>query len=95
MKVMSELADKTEKFIQSKEGGVVKVKVQDELVKSPALSDSQAVEIAQLLVSLEEEMTKPQDFEWAMENGTRITHYTFTNSLMKEKSVGHSCMGCF
>ena len=68
-KVTSEMADKTEKFIQCDEGGVIKVKVQDELVKSPTLSDDQAVEIARLLVDLEEEMTKPQDFEWAMENG--------------------------
>lgn len=69
LKVMSEMADKTEKFVQSEEGGVVKVKVQEELVKSPALSDAQAVEIARLLIKLEEEMTKPQDFEWGIENG--------------------------
>ena len=75
LKVTSELADKTEKFVQSEHGGVVKVKVQDELVKSPALSDAQAVEIARLLISLEEELTKPQDFEWAMENGTYILLY--------------------
>ena len=68
----SEMADKTEKFIQSDEGGVVKVKVQDELVKSPALSDDQAVEIARLLVDLEDEMTKPQDFEWGIENGEHV-----------------------
>ena len=66
------MADKTEKFVQSEEGGVTKVKVQEDLVKSPALSDDQAVEIAKLLVELEEEMTKPQDFEWAIENGIRL-----------------------
>ena len=38
-------------------------------MKSPALSDDQAVEIAKLLVELEEEMSKPQDFEWAIEKG--------------------------
>ena len=65
----SEMAEKTEKFIQSEEGGVTKVKVQEDLVKSPALSDDQAVEIAKLLIELEEEMTKPQDFEWAIEKG--------------------------
>ena len=69
LKVTSEMADKTEKFVQSEEGGVVKVKVQEELVKSPALSDAQAVEIARLLIKLEEEMIKPQDFEWGIENG--------------------------
>ena len=63
------MANKTEKFIQSEEGGVTKVKVQEDLVKTPALSDNQAVEIAKLLVELEEEMTKPQDFEWAIEKG--------------------------
>ena len=70
LKVMSELADKTEKFVQSEQGGVVKVKVEEELMKSPALLDAQAVEIARLLIRLEEELTKPQDFEWAIENGT-------------------------
>ena len=69
LKVTSEMADKTEKFVQSEEGGVTKVKVQEDLVKSPTLSDDQAVEIAKLLVELEEEMTKPQDFEWAIEKG--------------------------
>ena len=63
------MADKTEKFIQSKEDGVTKVKVQEDLVKSPTLSDDQAVKIAKLLMELEEEMTKPQDFEWAIEKG--------------------------
>lgn len=69
MKVTSEMAEKTEKFVQSEEAGVTKVKVQEDLVKSPALSDDQAVEIAKLLIELEEEMTKPQDFEWAIEKG--------------------------
>jgi pyruvate,water dikinase len=63
------MADKTEKFIQSEEGGVTKVNVQEDIVKSPALSDNQAVEIAKLLMELEEEMTKPQDFEWGIEKG--------------------------
>jgi pyruvate,water dikinase len=64
------MADKTEKFIQSSEGGVMKVKVQEDIVKSPALSDEQAVEIAKLLMELEEAMTKPQDFEWGIEKGS-------------------------
>ena len=63
------MAEKTEKFIQSEEGGVTKVKVQEDLVKNPTLTDDQAVEIAKLLMELEEEMTKPQDFEWAIEKG--------------------------
>jgi phosphoenolpyruvate synthase/pyruvate phosphate dikinase len=62
------MADKTEKFIQNEEGRVMKVKVQEDLVKSPTLSDDQAVEIAKLLMELEE-MTKPQDFEWGIEKG--------------------------
>jgi phosphoenolpyruvate synthase/pyruvate phosphate dikinase len=64
------MADKTEKFIQCVEGGVTKVKVQEDLVKSPTLSKDQAVEIAKLLMKLEEEMTKPQDFEWGIEKGS-------------------------
>ena len=70
------MAEKSEKFVQSEEGGVVKVKVQDDLVKSPALSDAQAVEIAKLLIDLEAELAKPQDFEWAIENGGCAPLYT-------------------
>ena len=43
--------------------------VEENLQKSPSLSDEEAADIARLLVRLEEEMGKPQDFEWAMEKG--------------------------
>ena len=66
LKVTSEKAEMSEKFVQSEEGGVVKVKNLDQ---SPTLTHAQAVEIAQLLVSVEEELAKPQDLEWAIENG--------------------------
>ena len=55
--------------MQCEEGGVEKVGVEENLHKSPSLSDEEAADIARLLVRLEEEMGKPQDFEWAMEKG--------------------------
>ncbi len=66
----SELAVKPEMLIRSEGGGVRKVKVEEEeRQKSPALTDEQVLTISKLLVSLEEEMGKPQDFEWAIEGG--------------------------
>ena len=61
-------------------------------MKSPALSDDQAVEIAKLLVELEEEMSKPQDFEWAIEKGREDfcvykAYYTCT------RGVSFACRG--
>ena len=37
--------------------------------KTSCLTDDQAKMIATLLVDLEEKNGKPQDFEWAFENG--------------------------
>ena len=72
-----ELAEKTEMMVRSEEGegeergGVRKVTVEEGRVKEPALSEAAAVEIAKLLISLEEAFGKPQDFEWGMEEGQR------------------------
>ena len=72
-----ELAEKPEKFVQCEGGGMVEVGVEENLQKSPSLSDEEAADIARLLVRLEEEMGKPQDFEWAMEKGKEFIkgHY--------------------
>ncbi len=67
--VTSELADKPEKFVQCAEGGVQKVEVAEAERKNPSLTEGEAVAIVKLLVRLEEEMGRPQDFEWAMEAG--------------------------
>lgn len=68
----SELADKPEKFVQSEEGGLKREDVSEVDQKRAVLTDEQAVAVARLLVSLEDEMERPQDFEWAMEGGECI-----------------------
>lgn len=73
----SELADKPEKFVQSEEGGVRKVEVVEAKRKKPALAEEEAVAIAKLLVRLEDKFERPQDFEWAMENGIIVTWEIF------------------
>ena len=40
--------------------------------KASCLTDDQAQMIAKLLVDLEEKNGKPQDFEWAFEDGKAI-----------------------
>ena len=68
-----EVMEKSEKFVQAAEGGVEKVTVPLEKQKERALTDEQARTISRLMVALEEKMSKPQDFEWGMENGERQT----------------------
>ena len=66
------MAEKSEMMVRGEEGeggGVRKVDVEEGRDKEPALSDTAAVEIAKLLISLEEGFGKPQDFEWGMEDG--------------------------
>ena len=65
----SELAEKSRKFVQHVEGGVTSAEVLEGDQKRACLSDEEAVAIARLLVNLEEELGKPQDFEWGMEGG--------------------------
>ena len=68
-KVTTEVIEKTEMFIQADGGGLKKVSVPEEKHKQPALSEGQAAAIGRLLKALEERLGKPQDFEWAYENG--------------------------
>lgn len=42
--------------------------------KSSSLTDDEAHMIAKLLIDLEERNGKPQDFEWAFENGNQLCH---------------------
>ena len=82
--VEKEVTEKTEMLVRSEGeregegegegGGVRKVKVEEERVKEPALSDKAAVEIAKLLIALENGFGKPQDFEWGIEEGKRARH---------------------
>ena len=68
-KVTSELADKSEEFLQCETGGLRKVDVEKGRRMCPSLTDDEAVEIAQMLLLLEEEMGRPQDVEWGIEAG--------------------------
>ena len=64
------MAEKTEQLVQDKkEGGLVKEKVKEDKVKARSLSDEEARKIAQLMIQLEDDVGKPQDFEWGIEKG--------------------------
>ena len=67
--VKTEVLEKPEMFVQGEGGGVRKVAVVDGRQKEAALSEEQAVAIARLMVTLEDRMGTPQDFEWAYEKG--------------------------
>ncbi len=77
----SELAEKPRKLVQSSEGGVVGVAVEEGDRKRAVLGEDQAVSIAVLLVRLEEEMGRPQDFEWAIEAGEKLLSFAVRHSL--------------
>ena len=71
MEVSVETVEKTEMFVQCDQGGLDRVKVEEEeRVKGRCLSDDEVKNIAQLMIKLEEKMETPQDFEWGIEKGT-------------------------
>ena len=73
MEVSVETAEKTEMFVQCEEGGLRKVKIEEEKrIKERCLGDDEAKRIAELMISLEIEMETPQDFEWGIEKGKGI-----------------------
>ena len=75
--VTSELADKSEKFVQcEEEGGVKKVSVEAGQRGVASLTQEQAVSVARLLVGMEGKFGRPQDFEWAMEAGKYVSACT-------------------
>ena len=43
--------------------------------KSSSLTDDEAHMIAKLMIDLEERNGKPQDFEWAFEDGNQLYQY--------------------
>ena len=75
--VEKELAEKTERLVQCEGGGVKSEEVTGERVKKATLSDAAAVQIAKVLLVLEERFGKPQDFEWAMEEGVARESYMY------------------
>ena len=75
LEVTVEVMEKEEKFIQASDGGLIKVKVEESLLKERALTDQEAQEIAALMIQLENKMGKPQDFEWAIEKGILKFYY--------------------
>ncbi len=70
--VVSELAEKPERFVAKAEGGLKQEEVEEELRNTAALTEEQAVDIAKLLVDLEAAFGTPLDFEWGIENGTSV-----------------------
>ncbi|XP_065909543.1 rifampicin phosphotransferase-like isoform X2 [Dysidea avara] len=68
-KVTKQITEKGEKLVQNESGGLKKVSVPETDQKASCLTDDQAQMIAKLLVDLEEKNGKPQDFEWAFEDG--------------------------
>ena len=78
-----EPAEKTDMFIQCAEGGLTKVKIEEEeVIKGRCLTDQQAQTIAQLMIKLEKKMDAPQDFEWGIEKGKFINvHDVHCNCL--------------
>lgn len=59
--------------------------------KLSSLTDDQAHMIAKLLIDLEERIGKPQDFEWAFENGNQ-PHYNYYITILLMLQV--SCTAC-
>ncbi|XP_062522219.1 prodigiosin synthesizing transferase PigC-like isoform X2 [Corticium candelabrum] len=69
LQVTSIVAKKEDMFVRASENGVTKVAVSVEKQDKRVLTDQQAVEIAQLVIALETNLGRPQDFEWAHEKG--------------------------
>ncbi len=67
--MVSELAEKPEKFVQDASGGLRRESVEEGRQKTAALTDEQAVAIAKLLIDLEDSFGTPLDFEWGIEKG--------------------------
>ncbi|WP_374075067.1 phosphoenolpyruvate synthase [Bdellovibrio bacteriovorus] len=62
------IVDKPEALRQAPEGGLVKVHVNSDLVKTSSLTDAQVKEVAKLALELEKKFGASQDCEWAFEN---------------------------
>eukprot|EP01137_Pigoraptor_chileana_P023651 Opistho-2@90297 len=71
-KVTKELVDKPHAMLRAPDGGLIKADVAVEKQKVPAISDEHAVQIAKLMVQLEERMGRPQDFEWGIEDDGKL-----------------------
>eukprot|EP00118_Oscarella_pearsei_P005272 m.24046 g.24046 ORF g.24046 m.24046 type:complete len:980 (+) comp28565_c0_seq3:186-3125(+) len=68
--VSKAIIDKEYQFLQAEGGGVEKVAVPADKMKTSVLTDDQAGEICQLVSALERELGRPQDFEYGYENDT-------------------------
>ena len=65
---------------------IPQISVPEEEQKSSTLTDDQARMIAKLLIDLEERNGKPQDFEWAFEDGSQL-YQVFVISLLMYRST--------
>ena len=63
------VVDKPTGFYQAPQGGLVKKEIAPDQVKLPSLSEAQVLAVKELCLSLEQKLGRPQDCEWAFENG--------------------------
>ncbi|HSO72626.1 MAG TPA: PEP/pyruvate-binding domain-containing protein, partial [Thermodesulfobacteriota bacterium] len=69
--VDKEISDKQQKFVCLPEEGICREEIDTE-GKKPALSDSQALELARISLRLEEHFQGPQDIEWCLDQEGRL-----------------------
>ncbi|MBI1811990.1 MAG: hypothetical protein HYR78_08715, partial [Nitrospirae bacterium] len=60
-------------IINQKDGGTKKVKTPDAIRDKPCLSEEQVLELARLAMLTEKHFRGPQDIEWAIDKGGRIS----------------------
>ena len=70
--VRREIADKSTRYDCFPEEGVCRLENSGAKAKEPALSDGQAVELANMALALEEHYGAPQDVEWALDGQGRL-----------------------
>ncbi|MGD8586481.1 MAG: PEP/pyruvate-binding domain-containing protein, partial [Chloroflexota bacterium] len=67
--VSRQTASKDRQIIYAADGGTIETDTPDDLRRAPALSDSQAAELATLGIKVEAHYDWPQDIEWGLVNG--------------------------
>lgn len=68
----SQVAAKERRYVCDPVEGVLPALVEPELMRSPSLSRSQALELAQAALKLQEHFHGPQDVEWALDQGGKL-----------------------
>lgn len=66
------IADKVEKLVSSKEGGLKRQKIKDEKHHLPVLTEDEIRELTQWATKLEQHEKAPQDIEWAIDEKGKL-----------------------